>query len=461
MRSNNQFIAVLLGGFLIQGMMCVRGADQDMKVGEPSNGSLLRPEVKELAARCANQDDSANNVTRSPPVEFEAELIFPPQALHNHGSCIVECHNGDLMCCWYRGSGERRADDVAVYGARRRRGEKVWSEPFLMADTPGFPDTNPCMFVDPRGKLWLIWQTIIANEWHTALIKYKIASAYAQDGPPDWEFSDTLILKPGPEFADIVARRCDVDEQQLDKFPESFREKARQYLADRRKHAADKYFVRMGWMTRVHPFVLDDKRLILPLYSDGFDFSMMALSDDWGVTWSASDPLVSQGGVQPSLVRKKEGTLVALMRDNGPPPKRVLKSESKDRGQTWSLVTDMDILNSGTGLEVSGLSSGNWVLINNDTEQGRHQLTVSLSDDEGATWKWSRPLEFDNPGPEATTAAYPSIIQAKDGALHASYTFTLKGKKAQIAADGKKQEECIKHARFNEAWIKAAPKQGL
>ncbi len=90
----------------------------------------------------------------------------------------------------------------------------------------------------------------------------------------------------------------------------------------------------MGWMTRVHSLVVDGKRLIVPLYSDGFDFSIMALSDDWGATWVASQPLVSQGGVQPSVARRKDGTLVALMRDNGPPPKRVLKSESTDRGQT-------------------------------------------------------------------------------------------------------------------------------
>jgi predicted neuraminidase len=385
----------------------------------------------------------------------EVELIFPPEHRHNHGSCIVECPNGDLLACWYRGSGERRADDVAVFGARRRRGEKQWSAPFLMADTPGFPDTNPCMFVDPRGRLWLVWQTIIANEWHTALAKYKIASAYTTDGAPHWETSDTLILKPGPEFTEIVSRQCDIDEPLIDKRPEAERERARAYLAARRKHAADKYFIRMGWMTRVHPFVLDGRRLIVPLYSDGFDFSIMAISDDWGATWSASEPLVSFGGVQPSLVRKKDGALVALMRDNGPPPKRVLKSESKDEGNTWSPVVDLDIPNSGAGLEVIGLASGNWLLINNDTEQGRHRLSVSLSDDEGASWKWSRPLEFDSPGPEATTASYPSIIQAKDGLLHASYTFTLKGKNAQPGPDGKLQGECIKHAQFNEAWIKA------
>jgi len=384
----------------------------------------------------------------------EAELIFPPEALHNHGSCLVECPNGDLLACWYRGSGERRADDVAVYGARRRRAERRWSNTFLMADTPGFPDTNPCLFIDPRGRLWLIWQTIVANEWHTALTKYKISSAFSGDGPPQWEFSDTLILKPGPEFAEVVSQQCAADEKEIEQLPEAARDRARQYLINRRKHAEDKYFIRMGWMTRVHPFVLDAKRLVVPLYSDGFDFSIMALSDDWGATWSASQPLVSLGGVQPSVVQKKDGALVALMRDNGPPPKRVLKSESRDRGQTWGPVVDTDIPNSGAGLEVIGLADGNWVLINNDTEQGRHQLSVSLSDDDGASWKWTRRLEFDAPGQEATTAAYPSMIQARDGTLHASYTFTVKRENAQATGDGKKGE-CIKHARFNAAWIRA------
>src|SRR5262245_52209946 len=72
---------------------------------------------------------AANARSDEPAGPFhESELIFPPQHLHTHGSCIVECANGDLIACWYRGSGERRADDVGVYGARKRRGEKRWSE---------------------------------------------------------------------------------------------------------------------------------------------------------------------------------------------------------------------------------------------------------------------------------------------------------------------------------------------
>jgi len=397
----------------------------------------------------------AGSLPAAEPALYQAELIFPPQHWHNHASCIVECPNGDLLVCWYNGSGERNADDVKVLGARKKQGAQAWSKPFLLADTPGFPDTNPCLFIDPRQRLWLIWQTIIANQWHTALIKYKTASACTEDGPPKWDGSDTILLKPGPEFAETVNRQCDADEANLGLRPVDQRERVRAYLAERRKRAADKYFSRMGWMTRAHPFDLDGKRLILPLYSDGYNFSLMALSDDGGATWMTSTPLVGPGNVQPSLVQRKDGTLVAYMRNNGPPPKRLFISESHDSGKTWTPVKTTDLPNPGSGAEVLGLRDGRWVLVYNDTERGRHSLAVSLSDDEGKTWKWTRHLEHSAPGPDSTHASYPSIIQAKDGTLHFSYTYTLNGKSVPRDAQGRSLRECIKHAQISVSWIMA------
>ena len=107
-----------------------------------------------------------------------SELVFPLEHWHNHSSMVVELPNGDLFVCWFHGSGERTADDVVVRGARLRKGAKAWSAPFLIADTPGYPDTNATVFLDPKKRLWLMWPTILANEWHTALMKYKIASDY-------------------------------------------------------------------------------------------------------------------------------------------------------------------------------------------------------------------------------------------------------------------------------------------
>ena len=80
----------------------------------------------------------------------EAELVFPLEKWHNHSSSVVELPNGDLLTVWFHGSGERTADDVLIRGARWSHTTKKWSEPFVMADTPGFPETNPVLFLDRK-----------------------------------------------------------------------------------------------------------------------------------------------------------------------------------------------------------------------------------------------------------------------------------------------------------------------
>ncbi len=390
-----------------------------------------------------------------------AELIFPLEHWHNHASAIVETPNGDLLVCWFHGSGERQADDVIVEGARLRRGKTKWSPRFLMADTPGYPDTNCTMFIDPQNRLWLLWPTILANEWETALMKYRISSSYDADGPPHWTVSEVMHVTPGPEFEATVNRTTAEFEAAQTASQASPAQVAtrRAYFERLRKHAADKFYRRLGWMTRAHPFVLDGRRLIVPLYSDGFSFSLMAISDDWGATWKTSTPLVGGGNIQPSLVRKKDGTLVTYMRDNGPTPKRLHVSQSIDRGETWSPVVDSEVPNPGSGAEVIGLRNGHWALVHNDTESGRNSLAVAISDDEGRTWKWKRHLEFDPPAPEAGAYHYPSIIQSRDGSLHVSYSFHLNRKDLPTDPAGRPQRKAIKHAHFNEEWVQAGDRQ--
>jgi predicted neuraminidase len=224
------------------------------------------------------------------------------------------------------------------------------------------------------------------------------------------------------------------------------------WLVSIRSRAADKLQCRLGWMTRAHPVVLDAQRLIVPLYSDGFSFSLMAITDDWGRTWKTSTPLIGGGNIQPSIVRRKDGSLYTLMRDNGPAPNRLHQSESRDRGETWSPVTDSDLLNPGSGAEITSLANGHWVLIGNDTERGRHSLAVQISDDEGKTWKWKRHLELDTATTNAGSFHYPSIVQARDGTLHASYSYHL-GETDGNDAEGEPARKSIKHAHLNEAWV--------
>ena len=383
----------------------------------------------------------------------ESELIFPLEHWHNHGSCIVETPKGDLLVCWFHGSGERTADDVKIEGARLPGGAKTWRERFTMADTPGYPDTNCCMFIDPQGRLWLLWPTILANKWESALMKYRIASDYSGDGPPKWDVNEVLHVTPGDEFEAAVNEYTGKVEANSAKVgAAALSERAIAWVVSIRSKAADKLQRRLGWMTRAHPFVLDAKRLIVPLYSDGFSFSLMAISDDWGKTWHTSTPLIGAGNIQPSIVQRKDGSLYTLMRDNGPPPKRLHQSESHDRGETWSVVTDSELPNPGSGAEVMSLRDGRWLLISNDTEKGRHSLAVQMSDDEGKSWKWKRHLELDPSATDAGSFSYPSIIQSRDGTLHASYSYHL-NKWDGKDAEGGPARKSIKHAHFNEAWI--------
>ncbi len=375
------------------------------------------------------------------PPFYEAKLIFPLEHWHNHASSIVELPSGDLLACWYHGSGERTADDVRILASRRPRSSDRWEAPFTLADTPGFPDCNPTLFVDSRRRLWLLWPVILANQWHTALMKYRIAGEYSGRGTPQWQWSDNLLFIP----RNFAARVREVVEPE---WRAARAGRLADYLKTILDRAGDKYFSRLGWMTRAHPLELPSGRILVPLYSDGYDFSIIAFTDDGGLSWSSSEPLVSHGGVQPALVRRSDGTLVAYMRDNGLPPKRVLISTSRDDGVTWSPVTDTEIPNPGSALEVIRLRDGLWAMVHNDTERGRHSLAVALSDDEGRSWKWRRHLERDTREKGAGSFHYPSIIQTRDGMLHVTYSYFL-----NHLPEGAPRK-AIKHARFNVAWVK-------
>jgi predicted neuraminidase len=351
------------------------------------------------------------------------DLIFPPEPWHNHSSSIVELPNGDLLVCWFHGSGERTADDVKILGARKLKSTGQWTAPFEMADTPGFPDTNCTMFVDSKQRLWLFWPVILANQWESALMKYKMTADLSGTGAPKWTYFDNILLKP-KNLLEQIQRHL----------PES------EHKTRLVKDASIKLTSRLGWFTRTHPVELPSGRILLPLYSDGFDFSLIGISDDGGQTWYASEPIVGLGNIQPSIVRKKDGTLVAYMRDNGPPPKRIHFSMSKDEGLTWSPAADTELPNPGTSVEAISLRSGNWIIVYNDLEKGRHSLAISMSDDEGATWKWKRHLGVQ----EKSQFHYPSVIQAKDGSIHVTYSY--------FVPEGKS----IRHARFDEGWVKAS-----
>jgi predicted glycoside hydrolase/deacetylase ChbG (UPF0249 family)/predicted neuraminidase len=346
------------------------------------------------------------------------EYIFPFQNEHVHGSSIVILPGGDLLACWFQGSGERSADDVRIMGARMKKGDTNWSAPFLMADTKGIPDCNPVLFLNRKNKLFLFWIAVMANKWEDALLRYRTSSDFEGQGAPVWEWQDNILFKPDDSFAAEV-------EKKFKEMPESQAGWAGYApLYDNMIREASKDLLKrsIGWMTRIHPVTLKSGRILLPLYSDGFNFSMVAISDDDGTTWKNSLPIVGRGPIQPALAVKRDGTVVAYMRDSGDAPARVHKSTSSDNGESWTLSEKTDIPNEAS-VEICVLKNGNWVFLGNDITDGRYQLSMYISDDEGSTWKWKELIEYQ--GDKKANFSYPCLIQSSDGMLNISYSYSL------------------------------------
>ena len=72
---------------------------------------------------------------------------------------------------------------------------------------------------------------------------------------------------------------------------------------------------------------------------------------------------------------------------------------------------------------------------------------MSITDDEGKTWKWQRHLEKDTLGPAAGRYHYPSAIEAADGTIHVTYSIFTNDPGAG------EERKSIKHARFNLGWV--------
>jgi predicted neuraminidase len=375
---------------------------------------------------------------QSHQVPFQSRLIFPAQPMHVHSSSIVELPNGDLLAVWFHGSGERSANDVVIQGARLTRGAHAWDDPFVAADTPDLPDCNPVVFLDPRQRLWLAWIVVQANRWEQSLLKYRLSSDYENNGPPRWQWQDVILLRPGDQFPEQLRQGF----HDLRYSQRMWAEYAKPYDQALVEAAADPLKRDLGWMTRAKPWIVSDGlhkgRLLLPLYSDGFNISLVAISDDDGARWRPSQPMVGLGNIQPSLAQQRDGTLVAFFRDAGPAPGRVMVSQSIDGGESWSLAQDTDLPNPGSSIALLNLTDGRWLIVLNDTENGRHQLAVMISTDEGRTWQKQKYLDKSLPGD--ARFGYPTAIQTRNGRVHVTYTHSVS------------EGNTIKHVDFDPAW---------
>jgi len=325
------------------------------------------------------------------------ERVIGPEILtrYKHPASFTELANGDLYLAYYGGSGEY-ATDTAVYGMRLPTGQKHWTRPVVIADTPFRTDGNSVVWQAPDAVVWLFYLTRYGQTWSDSRIKFKIS----RDGANTWSDSDMLGFE-------------------------------------------------QGTMVRAAPIVLKNGDYLLPIYHEtgndreivGADTTSLFFRRDAKTgEWTETNRVKSRiGNLQPSVVQITEDYLVAYSRRGGGYEGQedgwLVRSESRDGGHTWSEGRDSQFPNPNSATDFIKLQNGHLLLVYNDSKRNRMPLTVSISTDNDKTYPYKRNVVEK----KGDTAAYPFAIQTKDGRIHVLYT--------------SENRSVINHAVFDETAI--------
>lgn len=323
----------------------------------------------------------------------ESTPLFPQMPDRPMAHCATLCPlpDGTLLAAWFGGTFET-APDVAILGARRDPAQQAWSAPQILVDHPGRALGQPVFLAHPDGELWLFF--VVVMEPAVEAMPYNAL-------PP---LAGWVSAQPFVQRSADGGRTWDAPMRVMD-YP--------------------------GLMFRSRPLWLAD-RVIVPVYDETTWQSRMMISEDGGQSWRLTEPISTpQGNIHPCLVELPDGRLLAYLRTGGRGGV-IWRTESPDRGDTWTQPTPTPIPNPNSGLDLLRLQSGRLVLAFNNHDRRRTPLCVALAE-EDEQWRWVRTLE-DGPG----EFSYPTLIQSPDGDIHMVYTY---------------QRQHIHYARFDERWL--------
>ena len=152
------------------------------------------------------------------------------------------------------------------------------------------------------------------------------------------------------------------------------------------------------------------------------------ISVDGGKTWEKTDFIVAKGingkeigMIQPTIWQDKEGAVHAMFRtDCG----RIYRSDSLDGGRTWSEAYSTGLMNNSSGIDCVMTDDGRlWLVHTPVGMKVRNRLILSVSEDNGETWKDVMTLE--NSINLAAEYSYPATT-AEGNRLYITYTHSRK-----------------------------------
>lgn len=184
-------------------------------------------------------------------------------------------------------------------------------------------------------------------------------------------------------------------------------------------------YLDMGFL-RCKPLVLDNGRQINFNYDQLTDRYGYSISDDGGKTFArkyGAKKIITYYE-EPMAYQREDGSIRVMYRNS---EGFIAESISNDNGETWTDAALTDIKNPSARFYVSRTPSGKIILVHTDNSEARVGMSVWLSDDDGATWKYKKEID------SRTSLSYPDV-DFYDGKIYLVYDRERTGAKEILFA---------------------------
>jgi len=203
--------------------------------------------------------------------------------------------------------------------------------------------------------------------------------------------------------------------------------------APRRAFVRNRFVASWGeWFLPLQSYDIVDDPTPSPMKDGSFKtpYDAALVSGDQGKTWAQSGRIEPcHAWAESNITELSDGRLVMLVRYDG--SGCLYRSDSTDRGRTWTEAEPTSIPNPGSKIRLHRLSDGRICLVHNPNSAtshpnskraancNRNPLSLWMSDDDMRTWGYRQDL-IDFPG----MLAYPDgIIDDKEEWLHFTFDY--------------------------------------
>lgn len=284
----------------------------------------------------------------SPDVRRTWVTIDDSRWAQAHASSVARAGSATLVT-WFAGTREGTPDNQ-IWLTRRSRDDDPWSPPTPLTNTK-IAHWNPVLTLRTDGRLWLFYKEGSQISTWTTWVRT------SPDAGVTW--SEPARLVDGDRFGRGPSKNP--------------------------------------------PLQLDDGTWLAPGSRESWDKqavwdAFVDTSPDGGSTWTVRpipldrSALRGAGVIQPALWRSGDVVLALMRSTEG----YAFRSYSTDGGFTWAAARPTNLPNNNSGLAAVALPDGRVACVHNPVAADwgpRCPLVVSISEDEGVTWRVSACLE--------------------------------------------------------------------